>query len=443
MQSQKRSYEDQVQGLLDPVRNNDRNLCIIILDFKQNVLIGGGLVEESYRWGEQSERTVLGFVVLYRSDDGSLAKRFVNFVSNVLSHDGLFVIDAIKKLVHQPFWNWSDVSFWSDCGPHFRNGEVAHSILVDLMNHSGIDIARSEWNLFGEGHGKNLCDTHFSRLSKWLLNAMVKGDVLNTSDLITAWEEEVRLVNLSRSLSGDPPLVVNSIQPTRTVRPASKCVLGFPRISALYNFRREGSQETVSSSALTADGDVTQKYEIASLVQVVPDKRQPLKRAPVFNSRDIAPGPKQRQRHENFHDFRMDCLSSLLGQTKFFDRKPSLLRSVPPTAALAVDSYSDVSGLTFDTTLCDPIFVLQRSSPARVPEITPQPPLRISADPKSRKRYTRRVFSHTVVFRLRATEELRPSRCMPQTRETINLMAGLTHNRRFVENVQRQCVSIR
>lgn len=74
--------------MLDSERNPDGERCVVIFDFKKNLVIGEEPVEESYRFREQPQRIVLGFVVLPHSEDGkSVEKRYVILVYDVLNSD--------------------------------------------------------------------------------------------------------------------------------------------------------------------------------------------------------------------------------------------------------------------------------------------------------------------------------------------------------------------
>lgn len=81
-----------------------------------------------------------------------------------------------------------NIKFWSDCGPHFRCQESIYNFLALPL------VERDKWlsvdvNFFGEGHGKSLCDTCFSVLSRWLKEAENIKDIHDTVGLKAAWEE--------------------------------------------------------------------------------------------------------------------------------------------------------------------------------------------------------------------------------------------------------------
>src|SRR5947199_63878 len=79
-------------------------------------------------------------------------KRYIDFVSEQLSHDGLFVRDCITTLMTKHIHNKTDISFWTDCGAHFQSKEMAKFFLIDVPTKFHVNV---EWNLFAPQHGKN------------------------------------------------------------------------------------------------------------------------------------------------------------------------------------------------------------------------------------------------------------------------------------------------
>ncbi len=59
-----------------------------------------------------------------------------------------------------------------DNGPqHFRTYELLH-VMMELQEHLNVPV---QWNHFGEYHGKNICDTHFSLVSRLVESAEKKA----------------------------------------------------------------------------------------------------------------------------------------------------------------------------------------------------------------------------------------------------------------------------
>ena len=159
--------------------------CVIVMDFKENVKIGGGPVETSNNFYEKTQVSVLGFSVSYLGEDLQPRVHYFDFFSKILSHDSLFVKECILKLLKIPFMNkFSKFCFWSDCGPHFRSGELINFFLEDL----NLLYPRNIFylNYFAEYHGKSIVDGHFGLLSRWLSDGEATREI-KTIDELMGW----------------------------------------------------------------------------------------------------------------------------------------------------------------------------------------------------------------------------------------------------------------
>jgi hypothetical protein len=200
--------------------------AVVLLDFKENVIIGTGPIEVSHSFYERVQRTVLGYVVYTRDAAGNcVRKHHVNVVSEVLSHDGLFVRDTFAQVLHKHCPGVRVASVWMDCGPHFRNGEVLSFLLGDLPK-LGLRVSV---NFFVEHHGKSPCDTHFSLLSRWLDNLTLRKPVYSTESLLSGWREQAK-----ESKSRDE-ITFELYQ--RAVRPPTLTVIEIPNVKMYYAFR--------------------------------------------------------------------------------------------------------------------------------------------------------------------------------------------------------------
>jgi len=68
------------------------------------------------------------------------------------------------------------VSFWSDCGAHFRSYAMMARACVRMVRKYRHSFA---WNFYGERHGKGRVDGFFGLLDQWLKAAAACGEVLN------------------------------------------------------------------------------------------------------------------------------------------------------------------------------------------------------------------------------------------------------------------------
>jgi len=73
------------------------------MDFKENLRVGSGPVETGACFYKKKQVSVLGFAVYYIDEFNNRAMRYFDFLSEILSHDSLFVTDCISKLLAQPF----------------------------------------------------------------------------------------------------------------------------------------------------------------------------------------------------------------------------------------------------------------------------------------------------------------------------------------------------
>lgn len=159
---------------------------LVVLDFKENIVIGSGPRELNAAFYSKSPRTLLGFVI-FTMEDGVLRKRYVNILSDVLSHDSGFVVHSFRKVLDLSFVSsLKKLLVWSDCGPHFRCKEFCHFLFKEIPSRC-TQIAHIEWNLFAERHGKSCCDSHFSLLSRWKREIENHVSINDTRTLIAEW----------------------------------------------------------------------------------------------------------------------------------------------------------------------------------------------------------------------------------------------------------------
>jgi len=159
------------------------------MDFKENVKIGGGPVETGASYYKQKQISVLGFAVHFTDEYGNLTMRYFDFLSEILSHDSLFVVDCISKLLSQSFMaRFKNIFFWSDSGPHFRSGEVLDFVFDRLPR----DFPEKSiyLNFFAEYHGKSVVDGHFGVLSNWLKDGMKVRYIRSIDDLVAFFREK-------------------------------------------------------------------------------------------------------------------------------------------------------------------------------------------------------------------------------------------------------------
>ena len=144
--------------------NLKENECMIIMDFKQNFILGKGPVETNYDFYNKEHVSCLGFCLIYKNN-GVVNRKYFNYLSKILSHDSLFVGDCIIDLIGKHIKNrFQIVNFWSDNGGHFRSSEMYNHIFNTIPKH--YDLIKVTLNFFVEYHGKSEVDGHFGHLQR-------------------------------------------------------------------------------------------------------------------------------------------------------------------------------------------------------------------------------------------------------------------------------------
>lgn len=150
--------QSQRSELKNHIRDLKENEAIIILDFKQNIKLGGSPEEVSRDFYHPTSINYLSFFV--KSKDSGF---FFDFTSMELSKDAYFVIECFRLLFENENFKSLKIKtliVWSDVGKHFRNGMVAYFLAHLAETHN----MTASYNFFVESHGKNVCDVHFSQV---------------------------------------------------------------------------------------------------------------------------------------------------------------------------------------------------------------------------------------------------------------------------------------
>ena len=182
---QRRSFNNQRVNL-------QQDEIMIICDFKENIKLGGGPKEINQDFYHRSQCSVFGCAVIYVDPELKKPKViYTDYLSDVLSHDGVFVRDCIAHLISKlssicpRLETFNKINFWTDVGLHFRCQEVAHFLLVEIPTIFNVEVA---WNTFAECHGKSIVDGHFGLLSRWVQQ-------IETKEKVTSIELLIKLLN--------------------------------------------------------------------------------------------------------------------------------------------------------------------------------------------------------------------------------------------------------
>jgi hypothetical protein len=126
---------------------------------------------------------------------------YIDYFSDILSHDALFISGCIESILNIYIKNntnqsnYKKVHFWNDTGRHFQCGELAHYLLTKVPSEFNVQVT---WNFFGEHHGKSIVDGHFGTLSQQIRD-IEKTETLDSVDsLIQNLNLRQQQINQSR-----------------------------------------------------------------------------------------------------------------------------------------------------------------------------------------------------------------------------------------------------
>ena len=157
------------------------NQGLLIIDFKENLKLGGSPIEVSSVFYSKVQRSVFTAVLITKQNSEKKIHYF-DFVLEIMSHNTAFVIDCLNILFKSDQfkqYKLSELFVWSDGGPgHFRTFEYCN-YMDQLRNNQ---FKKIQWNYFVEYHGKNLCDSHFAQISTIKRNYENNSGVISTTD---------------------------------------------------------------------------------------------------------------------------------------------------------------------------------------------------------------------------------------------------------------------
>jgi hypothetical protein len=189
-----------------------------------------------------------------------------------MSHNSYFVICALKKLFSKEFFKskkFKNFSFWMDGGPHFTTKE-----LFGYFCRFAIKGKKINWNLFGEYHGKNPCDTRFSQISAMLrahTNNQNNFKIEKTADVIIAIRNQQNLINEMRAKSNKLPVDSEQILLNVSKLGFSKKILLIKQFKNIYYSYTVNNENKVCASFLSGEG--TSKIWNISFKSVIEKKK--------------------------------------------------------------------------------------------------------------------------------------------------------------------------
>lgn len=136
--------------------------CMLILDFKENLRIGGGPNETKKIYLNKKQISVFGISIITKKNS-FIVKNYHTFFSNQLKHDSKFSGTCFSEFFNeQNLQQFENITIWTDGGCHFRSQELLNTFYNLSTKIKGV----FKHNYFGEYHGKSIVDGHFGRLSQ-------------------------------------------------------------------------------------------------------------------------------------------------------------------------------------------------------------------------------------------------------------------------------------
>ena len=142
-----------------------------------------------------------------------------------------------------------------DNGPHFKTYELAHFFFHSKTWYP-FEI---EWNYFVENHGKSICDTHFSFVSKAIKQWSKEPEhhIASTTTLINAitdtfhlWKQQTKIKNKSiKNINNKQNKSFYNIYINQITIPQSeikKQILKFENITSYYHFKNINNKLYIS-----------------------------------------------------------------------------------------------------------------------------------------------------------------------------------------------------
>ena len=189
-------YNHQYKEYNEDINNLDANSCVVVIDFKENIKIGGGPIETNNCFYEKNPISLLGFAVVSK-ENNKIKYEYHDYLSEILSHDSLFSGKCLLNLLKKDrFKGIKNLKVWSDNGNHFRSYEFLYYLFKEVPK---IIKGSVKFNRFVECHGKSIVDGHFGVLSKLFKQKEKELYINDINELKRCFEEEEERKGLFKS----------------------------------------------------------------------------------------------------------------------------------------------------------------------------------------------------------------------------------------------------
>ena len=135
----------------ETVKNLKENQVILIIDFKENILLNKTDRQISTDYCFRNTVTLLGIVLLKLDQNKKLVKKYYSLISEEISKSNFLVQSALNKFFideSSEFNGCQNLQIFCDNGPHFRAQEFLH-----YLKGKSEKFIKVELNYFCEYHG--------------------------------------------------------------------------------------------------------------------------------------------------------------------------------------------------------------------------------------------------------------------------------------------------
>jgi len=163
--------------------------AVLVMDFKENISLGGGPRELGQSWYSRERRTVFGMVLYTKDAQGNPIKHHFNIISECLTHDSIFVKMALLYLFSLPGWktlNIKKLSIWADNAPHFRNKTLFYFFHHLVRTR---EFQQVYFSFFEPYHGKSEVDSMFGTMTTWLTEWKKTHFINSTEELLNCFHQ--------------------------------------------------------------------------------------------------------------------------------------------------------------------------------------------------------------------------------------------------------------
>jgi hypothetical protein len=272
---------------------NKQNLkqgeAIGVIDFKENLHLNIAAEETGYNYYNKPQRAYFSLCVYYLDLEGQTQTKFFDCMSKELAKTSWWTQVALTTIFQRDEWkglNISKLFLWMDNGPaHFRTYEFFEF----LFNVQPTFKFQVEWNFFVEGHGKSICDTHFSKVSQALKVYSKQQDcpVVGSASAMTAitsvfalWQQQVitREKHKKQTTKHQNPSFYDLLLLKLDVPalPSTVSFLDFKDLKLYYHFQRTETKTKYlfQSSVLTGSPLLSLEYSVSEKARTS-NKRKP------------------------------------------------------------------------------------------------------------------------------------------------------------------------